>query len=80
MECEAEVPEQINIDMGDLGVIIGNLLDNSIKAVNNISTDDQGAIITTEFKRLSLKANLERKYIRKCISDEDKHIVNIIYY
>lgn len=48
VECEAEVPEQINIDMGDLGVIIGNLLDNSIKAVNNISTGGYIHIIITE--------------------------------
>lgn len=48
VECEAEVPEQISVDMGDLGVIIGNLLDNSIKAVNNINTGGYIHIIITE--------------------------------
>lgn len=48
VECEAEVSEQINIDMGDLGVIIGNLLDNSIKAVNSIGTGGYIRIIITE--------------------------------
>ena len=33
---------------GDLGVIIGNLLDNSIKAVNNINTGGYIHIIITE--------------------------------
>ena len=45
---QAEVSEQINIDMGDLGVIIGNLLDNSIKAVNSIGTGGYIRIIITE--------------------------------
>ena len=42
LECHADVSENIEIDMGDIGVIIGNLLDNSIKAVRDIK---EGAYI-----------------------------------
>jgi histidine kinase-, DNA gyrase B-, and HSP90-like ATPase len=42
LECQADVSENIEIDMGDIGVIIGNLLDNSIKAVRDIK---EGAYI-----------------------------------
>lgn len=42
LECQADVSENLEIDMGDIGVIIGNLLDNSIKAVRDIK---EGAYI-----------------------------------
>lgn len=42
LECQADVSENLDIDMGDIGVIIGNLLDNSIKAVRDIK---EGAYI-----------------------------------
>lgn len=42
LECQADVSENLEIDMGDIGVIIGNLLDNSIKAVCDIK---EGAYI-----------------------------------
>ena len=36
MQCDIDIPDNLDMDMGDLGVIIGNLLDNSINAVKKI--------------------------------------------
>ena len=48
LECQADVPEQLDVDMGDMGVIIGNLLDNSIKAVGDIVRGGYIHIVMTE--------------------------------
>lgn len=36
VQCDIDIPDNLDMDMGDLGVIIGNLLDNSINAVKKL--------------------------------------------
>ena len=48
LKCEAEVSEQLDIDMGDMGVIIGNLLDNSIRGAKAVEKGGYVHIIITQ--------------------------------
>ena len=73
VQCDIDIPDNLDMDMGDLGVIIGNLLDNSINAVKKI---DEGAYINVvmKYSAESLFITIKNSYI------EDNTIKSAVYY
>ena len=62
VQCDIDIPDNLDMDMGDLGVIIGNLLDNSINAVKKI--DGEAYInVVMKYSAESLFIKIKNSYI-----------------
>lgn len=62
VQCDIDIPDNLDMDMGDLGVIIGNLLDNSINAVKKI--DGEAYInVVMKYSAESLFITIKNSYI-----------------
>lgn len=73
VQCDIDIPDNLDMDMGDLGVIIGNLLDNSINAVKKI--DGEAYInVVVKYSAESLFITIKNSYI------EDNTIKSAVYY
>lgn len=73
VQCDIDIPDNLDMDMGDLGVIIGNLLDNSINAVKKI--DGEAYInVVMKYSAESLFITIKNSYI------EDNTIKSAVYY
>lgn len=73
VQCDIDIPDNLDMDMGDLGVIIGNLLDNSINAVKKI--DGEAYInVVMKYSAESLFITIKNSYI------EDNTIKSEVYY
>lgn len=73
VQCDIDIPDNLDMDMGDLGVIIGNLLDNSINAVKKI--DGEAYInVVMKYSAESLFITIKNSYI------EDNTIKPAVYY
>lgn len=73
VQCDIDIPDNLDMDMGDLGVIIGNLLDNSINAVKKI--DGEAYInVVMKYSAESLFITIKNSYI------EDYTIKSAVYY
>lgn len=73
VQCDIDIPDNLDMDMGDLDVIIGNLLDNSINAVKKI--DGEAYInVVMKYSAESLFITIKNSYI------EDNTIKSAVYY
>lgn len=73
VQCDIDIPDNLDMDMEDLGVIIGNLLDNSINAVKKI--DGEAYInVVMKYSAESLFITIKNSYI------EDNTIKSAVYY
>lgn len=73
VQCDIDIPDNLDMDMGDLGVIIGNLLDNSINAVKKINGEAYINVVM-KYSAESLFITIKNSYI------EDNTIKSAVYY
>lgn len=73
VQCDIDIPDNLDMDMGDLGVIIGNLLDNSINAVKKIDGEVYINVVM-KYSAESLFITIKNSYI------EDNTIKSAVYY
>lgn len=71
-----EVSESLNIDRGDLGVIIGNLLDNACNACREIEEDKPYIEISIISHINILMITVENNYVDKPVIKDRNYILN----
>ena len=72
IELELKIPNQLNIEPYDMGIILGNLLDNAITAVSK-NTEDKKIKIVIYFEKNNLYINIVNTFDGKININEDKY-------
>ena len=75
VESNVVIPEDISLDEDDMIVILGNLLDNAIEAVNRIETDVKKYIyMDIDFEMGSLWICIKNSYDNKLYVQENRFV------
>ena len=69
-ETKINIPKEISIEKGDLGVILGNLLDNSVEACNNHVEREKPYI----YVNIAMEANMFIICVENSISTVNKEL------
>lgn len=75
MKCYAFVPEQMPFDGADLCIILGNLLDNAMEAVNNLAADQRHMDISLSQVKDNLSIVVQNPYAGNIIKNRRGQII-----
>lgn len=73
VETKIRIPNVLNIEIYDLTVILGNLLDNAFEAVNNLPIREREVNLKMEFDRGRIFIEIKNRFSGKLKYGENKH-------
>lgn len=71
MECRTEVPAELSVDGTDLCIILGNLLDNALEAVEELPVEQRLVKLVVRLEKGTLHIMVENPYAGKIMENAD---------
>ena len=71
MECRTEVPAELSVDGTDLCIILGNLLDNALEAVEELPIEQRLVKLVVRLEKGTLHIMVENPYAGKIMENAD---------